>query len=1161
MAKQKLPLKLNSFRDSQLFLRLNHDATLTKMVETVASDTKPLLADIARHMPLFTLHDERHILNVIAWMEFLLEPVISEIGPDEAALLLMAAYVHDLGMSLSTEDHEKLRTPGTTDFHEFQSFLDGFPEDRKQIQTLPRVEANLIEARLLTEFLRRTHAGASENRRRRMRTQLSRILGNKTLATNDGIDLREYLEPLAASHNESASWLRGQAIAAPVNLPFLGLVLRLADILDFDSSRTPRILFSHYGFEGGLSSWVAALDPAKISEHEWRKHLAVQSVEFDNDNPQNEKLTYQAFQCPSPAVEHSIRHFIGIINSELSSVRDELTRIELPLNGTRRNLRLPAVTCTVTPKSGAYVYKDWQFHTNHEEIINLLMGESLYGEPGLAIRELLQNSLDALELRDLRLRYRRATGGMNSTANHHTDGVCAGKDGWFIDTATGQETEFRVHMTWGHDDARNRDWLEIDDNGVGMSRATIEKYFTQLGKSFYRSEDFQREAEILRKDAGLICTPISQFGIGVLSAFMLADRIDIRTHCGGTGPEVATDFHVSGPGTLFWIQQGSRIAQGTSVRLWLRQNFPVRHNWRGCLSRLRENQRIGAKEPYLDPVFEAANYVVWPQFPITWPGSGVHRLDAEFHTHTLFPIDRARFLAKAAEWEIELPERIRIRWASLDWVDNDRQEGTGSRIRLWFPELKPEASPVPFWLLCALVESQLEWGERHTRTLVRSMNVEGDTECKRQLAWAAGAGVGLWLDLRGPATPRLTADRKTALVPSRQWDKQIAAIFRRWEQHIAGQRPSPEWFLQWGMRPESRLRLAAAKRTSQGIRMPQILNFRVGTMASARKFWTLETLAWWQSAALDQARASTLNLAFALARGSAIGRDLESVRALDRDRDLVLDLGSAPDRYLDRALDHALNRALAVDRARARARARALDVDLDVDLARALDLAKQWWIVVLPEAAYSHLFQEAYFPDLQQSWPPLAAYSSCKGLIGDAQLVGPGQFLLQPDSTGALIPANDHPGNEKLRTHGFDLCLPMTTIPLGSSQMRAQWKSNRRARLLCMLPFLFPAHRGTWRTYDSFPKLSGTEELYLLVPPYELWYKPFAEWAPEDWSDPAHLCLLYDNRTGETLISHGDGVVSREQTKKSGKPYREYAEHYIKMDEPKQRTRTKANRT
>ena len=44
--------------------------------------------------------------------------------------------------------------------------------------------------------------------------------------------------------------------------------------------------------------------------------------------------------------------------------------------------------------------------------------------------------------------------------------------------------------------------------------------------------EFRREQANMRAK-GLICRPISQFGIGVLSCFMIADRVSVRTHAGG----------------------------------------------------------------------------------------------------------------------------------------------------------------------------------------------------------------------------------------------------------------------------------------------------------------------------------------------------------------------------------------------------------------------------------------------------------------------------------------------------------------------------------------------------------------------------------------------------------------------------------------------------
>ena len=58
------------------------------------------------------------------------------------------------------------------------------------------------------------------------------------------------------------------------------------------------------------------------------------------------------------------------------------------------------------PQSGRklYIYQDIHFRLDQDEIQKLLMGTALYGDPGLCIRELLQNALDALELRELRLK-------------------------------------------------------------------------------------------------------------------------------------------------------------------------------------------------------------------------------------------------------------------------------------------------------------------------------------------------------------------------------------------------------------------------------------------------------------------------------------------------------------------------------------------------------------------------------------------------------------------------------------------------------------------------------------------------------------------------------------------------------------------------------------
>ena len=59
------------------------------------------------------------------------------------------------------------------------------------------------------------------------------------------------------------------------------------------------------------------------------------------------------------------------------------------------------------------------------------------------------------------------------------------------------------------------------DNGCGMSAFIVRNYLTVAGRSFYRSEDFQK--------LGVQMDPISRFGVGILSCFMVGERLEIVT--------------------------------------------------------------------------------------------------------------------------------------------------------------------------------------------------------------------------------------------------------------------------------------------------------------------------------------------------------------------------------------------------------------------------------------------------------------------------------------------------------------------------------------------------------------------------------------------------------------------------------------------------------
>ena len=417
--------------------------------------------------------------------------------------------------------------------------------------------------------------------------------------------------------------------------------------------------------------------------------------------------------------------------------------------------------------------------------------------------------------------------------------------------------ELRVELTWGGNPEKG-EFICVTDWGVGMTRRVIQEYFTKVGKSYYKSADYRQEQAALAR-VGLVTSPISLFGIGILSCFMIAERMLVRTCPGDHDDRERQPFDVtiSGPGSLFWLKPGTLEHQGTEITLYLKRGFQLQHNAQTLLTRLRVRaceggqvvltqhnaqtllnrlrkhfgyptqpdedpkapseikEETGSKDQSktipIDPAFLAAAHVVWPRFPVIVKPPGekepVIRIDDRFHPDALVPIDRAKVVAKAKEWDF--PESCvgRPCWKYWEWRDEGHDQATGSRVRLWFPAQRKDADPSgqgqakdptqdfpvdsPDGGLCryhdlaAFVETQLE-DDLRARVLVQGMHVQESDLATERLEIAPAVGTRLWVDLRGGAAPGLTTDRRRMLIPENDeikgpahWEEEIHRLFER----------------------------------------------------------------------------------------------------------------------------------------------------------------------------------------------------------------------------------------------------------------------------------------------------------------------------------------------------------------------------------------------
>lgn len=264
--------------------------------------------------------------------------------------------------------------------------------------------------------------------------------------------------------------------------------------------------------------------------------------------------------CSHPALDLGLRECVQAGDAVLVRMHarraGRLDSLE-PLEGLPRRLYDTGIRPLQAGDAPLYTTPHVTFRLAQREVRELLMGEQLYGDPSLAIREMYQNALDACRYRRARLELlRRAKG--------------------YVGPAWEGRIAFRQYL-----EADGRMVLECRDNGIGMGRRELLQAFAAVGKRFADMPDFiDEQAEWQRLDPPVRMYPNSRFGIGVLSYFMLADELHIETcrldQAGRPGVRLVAT--VSSAGSLFRIREESAGAAdaGTVLRLFLSRTHYVK---------------------------------------------------------------------------------------------------------------------------------------------------------------------------------------------------------------------------------------------------------------------------------------------------------------------------------------------------------------------------------------------------------------------------------------------------------------------------------------------------------------------------------------------------------------------------------------------------------
>lgn len=571
--KETLKIRSNNASDD-----VKIELKLYTLADDLEKKARAHLKRISNILQEFDIHNEKHSEKVVFNIEQLLgQEKIKQLSSYELFLLHLSAFFHDCAMAPSDWELNVLKlTEGNDDFTLSQSSLRNdlktpyklssaieiinsrkqelyisFESDIKNWMFSPQKENELVEylANLLIDYQNFRNGYADQIKRINNQTDFedlnnfiridyirithhtrieSYVKNLETIFSKSfeqpawGKKLAQDLAIVCRSHGEDANFIidfnkNSQYYGSEsANLQLVAIMLRLGDIIHFSFDRAPIDLRSSKLFK------------SEYSFQQWAIKNSGANYSIENG-----KISFRAF-CEIPETYFKLHQYIDWIEFEIQNY----FKFERLWNKSYiENFQEKVDRSNIISDSDNFLPKrGLSFSLNQKRIIELLMGVGLYKDKFACLRELYQNSLDAC----------RCMLSQNNLTNRSSKGII----------------EFSIQK----DD--DRTFLCCTDNGIGMTKEVIEKFLLKIGNSYYKSSDFFKQ----QAKWGGAFTPTSQFGIGILSCFMIGEKIEITTKV-DNGDFISCS--IDGPHENFYYKKSAEIDKekipysGTIVKILL----------------------------------------------------------------------------------------------------------------------------------------------------------------------------------------------------------------------------------------------------------------------------------------------------------------------------------------------------------------------------------------------------------------------------------------------------------------------------------------------------------------------------------------------------------------------------------------------------------------
>lgn len=450
-----------------------------------------LASRIGADLPGLTLHDEHHFNALWDRADQIAGPELA-LTPIEVFVLGGAILLHDAANTVAAYDGgraEVMATPEWSDAVVTARFTD---DD----QGTGKSDGAIDEGLVLFNTLRTLHAQRAEELGDL--SFVNREAGTSVSLIQDD-QIRIHLGPLmgliAASHHWDISalerklpHLRGALSGHPptwtIRPIILACLLRCADACQLDQERAPDFLYALLKIRG-------------VSETHWRAQHRLATPIVDVTEP--DALIFSStrpFHVGDADAWWVAYDAIQVAGRELNASNNLLRDLKYPSFSVQRirGSETPDRLSRHIEVAGWSPVSAEVRITNVDRVVDMFGGEELYGRSCLVVlRELIQNALDAIYLRrELEPQDSEYEGRISVKISEGTEG---GEVGY---------------------------WLQVDDDGLGMSRSVLAGPLIDFGSSYVTSDLAKLERPGLASKSK---RRIGKYGIGFFSVFMCSDRV------------------------------------------------------------------------------------------------------------------------------------------------------------------------------------------------------------------------------------------------------------------------------------------------------------------------------------------------------------------------------------------------------------------------------------------------------------------------------------------------------------------------------------------------------------------------------------------------------------------------------------------------------------